>query len=265
MRPVHYVFPDVQVNKTMVDVDPEDQSNKMSIFGNAVKEFESKCEALSNFCCQACQKTGISIKQSCYNNQICTMCYASYTNKEQLEKELPIWYDKAGAVQYNLPPQLTCLQEGEKLLIQQVAAYVPLLHLKSGQIGSRGHVCSFVQDLSSVCKILPRLPNDVHFVKVVKKYLQECGEVASKTFTVRKQVVLEALEWLKENNVEYKDIEIKETNLDWIEDSISQELPPSVIQMNDAYHAQNLPASVDLGPSEDQTLSGLQTDSPEEC
>ena len=87
-------------------------------------------------------------------------------------KDLPIWYDKEGNVQYYLPPELTCLQEGEKLLIQQVAVYVPLLHLKDGQIGSRGHVCSFVQDISSICTILLRLFNDVQFVKVVKKYLQ---------------------------------------------------------------------------------------------
>ena len=93
--------------------------------------------------------------------------------------KLSIWYDKKGIVQYHLPEQLQCLREGEKLLIQQVAAYVPLLHLKDGQNGSRGHVCSFVQDISSVCTILPRLPDDIQFVKVVKKYLQEGGEIAS--------------------------------------------------------------------------------------
>ena len=98
-RPVNNVIPDVQVDKTIVHVNPEDQSTKKCLFEDAVKEFESKCEALSNFCCQSCQKTGISIKRSRYNNQICTMCQASHTNKEQLEKDLPIWYDKAGAVQ----------------------------------------------------------------------------------------------------------------------------------------------------------------------
>src|SRR5687767_3398735 len=167
------------------------------------------------------------------------MCQAAPTDKGKKEKDLPIWYNKDGIVQYHLPTQLECLQEGEKLLIQQVAAYVPLLHLKDGQIGSRGHVCSFVQDISPVCTILPRLPDDIQFVKVVKKYLVEVGEVASKTFTVRKQVVLDALKWLKEYNVKYKDVEIKESNLDWIEDNDSQELPPSVIQIDDDQAAKN--------------------------
>ena len=80
-------------------------------------------------------------------------------------------YDKEATAQLHLPEELKILQEGEKLLIQQVAAYVPLLHLKDCQIGSKGHVCSFVQDISCICTVPPRLPDDVHVVKVVKKYL----------------------------------------------------------------------------------------------
>ena len=87
-----------------------------------------------------------------------------------MNKNLPVWYNK-DIVQYHLPEQLQCLREGEKLLIQQVAAYVPLLHLKDGQIESIGHVCSFVQEISSICAVLPRLPDDDKFVKVVKKCL----------------------------------------------------------------------------------------------
>ena len=82
-------------------------------------------------------------------------------------------------MQYHLPKQLKCLHECEKLLIQQVAVYVPLLHLQDDQIGSRGHVCSFVQDISSIYTVVSRLPDDVHFVKVVKKYLQEGGQISS--------------------------------------------------------------------------------------
>jgi hypothetical protein len=49
----------------------------------------------------------------------------------------------------------------------------------------------------------------VHFIKVVKKYLQESGEVVSKMFTIRKTNVLEALKWLKEYNQNIKNIEDK--------------------------------------------------------
>ena len=112
--------------------------------------------------------TGINIKPSHKNLLLCRECQASHANIKEMEKELPIWYDKNRNVQYYLPEQLACLREGEKLLIQQVSAYVPLLHLKDGQIGSKGHVCSFVQDITSICTVLPRLPDDVQFVKVVK-------------------------------------------------------------------------------------------------
>src|SRR5687767_12679367 len=137
--------------------------------------------------------------------------------------------------------------------------------LKNGQIRSRGHVCSFVQDISSICTELPRLPDDVQFVKVVKKYLQEGGEVSSKMFVVRKKVIIDALKWLKEYNKEYEDIEIKESNLDWIENKNEQELPAHLIENDDDKATKNLPASVDMGPSQIQTLSGLQGDSHDGC
>ena len=70
-------------------VDPEAtvvQTNSKLIFEEAVKEFESKCQSLTNFCCESCQMTGINIKKSCINKQICTTCQASSKTKEKMEK-----------------------------------------------------------------------------------------------------------------------------------------------------------------------------------
>ena len=182
------------------------QHKQQIIFDEAVQMFESRCELLSHFCCQCCHMIGMTIQPSCNNESICTTCQASHANREDTIKNLPIWYNENNEVQYQLPKELKCLREGEKLLIQQVAAYVPLLHLKDGQIGSRGHVCFFVQDISSICNVLPRLPNNVHFVKVVKKYLQESEQVSSERVVIRKQVVLDALRWLKQYDVKYAHI-----------------------------------------------------------
>ena len=102
-------------------------------------------------------------------------------------------------------------------MIQKVAPYIPLLHLKDGQLASRGHICSFRQDISSICNILPRLPSDVHFIKVVKKYLESGGEKTNKMFNIRRAEVLNALRWLKKYNRDYTDVEIEESNLNWIE------------------------------------------------
>ena len=104
------------------------QSDKKLIFEDAVQLFESKGQSISHFCCQSCQMTGITMKPSKRNKLLCSMCQASHANNKKNEKDLPIWYDKQGIVQYHVPEQLKCLHEGEKLLIQLVAAYVTLLH-----------------------------------------------------------------------------------------------------------------------------------------
>lgn len=243
----------------------EIQLTQSSNFNEAVEMFERKCQSIKHFCCQRCHMAGINIKPSYKNKLICTTCQSSNASEEEILKDLPIWYNQERSMQFRLPDQLKYLREGEKLLIQLVAPYVPLLHLQNGQIGSRGHVCSFVQDISSICTILPRLPDDVQFIKVVKKYLQEGGQIASKMFVVRKKAVLDALKWLKEFNVEYKNIQIEESNLNWIENNIEQELPANLIEMDDIEAAKNMPASEDMGPSESQTLSGLQNISDNLC
>jgi len=85
-------------------------------------------------------------------------------------KDLPIWYVKKGVMQLHLPDELKCLHKDEKLFIQQNAVYVPLLYIQNGQIGSRGHVCSFEQYIFNVCTVLPGLPKNAYFVKVYRKY-----------------------------------------------------------------------------------------------
>ena len=107
----------------------DNQTNQALVFDEAVKQFESKCQSLSHFSCGICHIVSLNIKPSNRNPSVCTTCQASHSTKEKIIKDLPIWYDKKGAVQFHLPDELKCLREGEKLLIQQVAAYVPLLHL----------------------------------------------------------------------------------------------------------------------------------------
>jgi hypothetical protein len=104
------------------------------------------------------------------------------------------------------------LQEGEKLLIQQVSVYVPLQHLMYGQVGARGHTVSFPQDVSSVCKTLPRLPDNVQVVQVIKNFGLNDGTISSKTFSIRRPVVMAALHWLKKFNKQYNEIDVCEAN-----------------------------------------------------
>ena len=237
----------------------KEKEKQSKIFDGAVKEFETRCQNLSHFCCKVCMMTGIRIKPSCCNPLICTTCQAQKATIDEKMYSLPIWNDENGVVHYELPEELKFLQEGEKLLIQKIAPYIPLLHLKDGQLASRGHICSFRQDISSVCNILPRLPSDVHFIKVVKRYLESGGEKTNKMFMIRRAEVLNALRWLKKYNRDYTDVEIEESNLNWIENQQEQELPAHLIQIDENENSSNNPSLVDLGPSESQTLSGCDS------
>jgi hypothetical protein len=124
------------------------------------------------------------------------------------EESLPIWIDENNDVQYHVPAELAVLQEGEKLLIQQVSVYVPLQHLMYGQVGAHGHIVSFPQTVLSVCKTLPCLPDNVQVVRVIKNFRLNNETISSKTFSIRRPVVMAALHWLKKFNKQYNEIDI---------------------------------------------------------
>jgi hypothetical protein len=87
------------------------------------------------------------------SNGICSRCqnrknemFYSYENKL-----LPTWKTKNNIIKYTLPSELQHLTLAEKLLIQCVSPLVPVIHIKYGILGKRGHVVSFFQDISGIC------------------------------------------------------------------------------------------------------------------
>jgi hypothetical protein len=67
---------------------------------------------------------------------------------------------------------------------------------------------------------LPRQPEDINIVKVVRKGMNKHQDVFERMFKVQKQRVLVALKWLIRFNTLYRDysVEIKEDNLSWMGD-----------------------------------------------
>lgn len=53
---------------------------------------------------------------------------------------------------------------------KKVSLYVPLLYLQYGQLGIKGHVYCFPQDVQQVCTVLPCLSKQVTIVKVVQRF-----------------------------------------------------------------------------------------------
>jgi phosphopantetheinyl transferase (holo-ACP synthase) len=84
------------------------------------------------------------------------------------------------------------------------------------------------------------------------------NEIDAKAFSVRREVVLKALKWLKEYNVLYKEIEIVEDNLNWIEGGVEQSLP--YIDIIEESAEQETAASIDMGPSISQVADVLVTE-----
>jgi hypothetical protein len=132
---------------------------------------------------------------------------------------------------YHVPNELSCLREGEKLLIQMVSPYVPSVYIKNGSLGIKGHVCSFPQRVQDLYTTLPRLPSSATFVKI-RSFRGEEGKFDVKSFFVRQTVVLHALNWLKKYNQIYKEsVTINESNLDWMDGAEEAEYPQLMLPL----------------------------------
>ena len=141
------------------------------MFEKATALFESKCKEFKHSRCEVCHSVSMNMKTKLISGiQVCMKCKAVDGHRNKHAVSLPTWVDLNGIEQYLLPNELVGLREGEKLLLQRVSVYVPLLHLQYGQVGIRGHVCCFPQDTSEVCNVLPRLPSQVTIVKVIRSY-----------------------------------------------------------------------------------------------
>ena len=88
-------------------------------------------------------------------------------------KALPTWTEK-GKIMYHIPKELSNLSIVEKLLIQRVSPLMPVIHVKNGILGSRGHIVSFFQDITNIAFVLSRLPSEVTIVKVIREGLKKC-------------------------------------------------------------------------------------------
>jgi len=177
-------------------------------------EFESQIQNVNLAHCIICRQFRLGMKTT---NNVCSRCHSSKNQElfSHTNKALPTW-TKGDTIMYELPQELSHLTMAEKLLIQRVSPLVPVIHIKNGILGVRGHIVSFFQDISSIAKVLPRLPAEVSIVKVIRDSKTRCGNQIKKAFTVDRRRVLNALMWLKKHNNLYKDIYIDESRLDWM-------------------------------------------------
>lgn len=215
--------------------------------------FEVRMLNISHSVCASCFETRIEMTTT-VKSSICQRCQKkidrSAYNGDNIM--LPTWTSDDGTVQYHVPPELENLTVAETLLIQRVSPLVPLVHIRNGTLGMKGHVCSFMQDVNNVATRLPNLPKDVKAVKMIRSFTDCRGVDQVKVFMVNKGRVLKALHWLIKHHQDYrrayeqKELIIDTSNLDWMESDEEAELP--VIEL----HKCCADDEVDLGISRDQ-------------
>jgi hypothetical protein len=111
-----------------------------------LQQFEDKAQELKHQLCKICMCASLCMTLVEHKGTLmCSLCRSRKAYKCDQSLTLPVWIDDEGITQYHLPEELGCLREAEKLLIAQISAYVPLHHLRQGQLGCRGHTCCFSQ------------------------------------------------------------------------------------------------------------------------
>lgn len=109
----------------------------------------------------------------------------------------------------DVPPQLSNLTYIEEQLIAQTHPVISVYRLKYGQMGYKGNVINFPQDVTTFATQLPHTIDNISRFVIVRKE----GTVGYTDFFVNRRRVKLALEWLKENNIWYGNIVISLRNL----------------------------------------------------
>ena len=184
-----------------------------------VRMFETLMMDVHHKQCICCRR--VRIKMTINGKGLCDKCKSLDKDYYLKNDSLPVWYargDRNQEPNFNVPNELSDLSTAEKLLIQRVCLFVPLVHIVNGTLGIKGHSCAFEQDIKELASVLPKRRDEVDMITVEQFIRSEIGSehFRKKNFRVRRSKVLAALRWLKENNVLCRDITIEESNLDWM-------------------------------------------------
>src|SRR5699024_7061632 len=111
-----------------------------------------------------------------------------------------------------IPPVLHDLTYIEQMLIARVHPVVSMYRRNGRQTAYKGNVINFVQDIGTICNVLPLLPAQLaEFVIITRS-----TPTGNSQFKVRRQKVVDALNYLKSHHQYYSDITISDENLSQI-------------------------------------------------
>ena len=210
--------------------DKRHPTNRETMIKEQVLTFEQYLSMLNIFKCSVCLECNIEAKPFADDpNYVCGGCKTRNDPLFFIKNNLhPVWYlvddngqwvlDEHGerCTQYHIPDELSCLSMYEKLLIRRCANFVPTIHLKNGIFASKGHSVTFPQDITEMCNELPQRQETIlTFIRNIGN--KDKSAVFPTSLRVNRKKIINALLWLKKHNIFYKNIQIKEENLDWME------------------------------------------------
>lgn len=160
----------------------------------------------------------------------------------------------------DIPTELESLKKLEQILIAKRIVFEKIAVMHKGQQRKiKGAICNVPVECDQTCNILPRPTERSGIILLkLKRKLEFRGHVYFEA--VRPEFILAALNWLKANNVLYKDIEIDCTNVsrDLTEIALENEvnsspMPHSSLANNFEYTSENSVES----PNSDSPIENL--------
>ena len=184
---------------------------------------------------------------------VCTNC-----DKALLRGNIPLQSKANGFSLPEVPPELSSLNMLERRLI---SLHIPFMKMVALPVGKQRHIhepaINVLSNLDFVCTVLPRLPSESELIPLkLKQKLSYKGHYMYDYINPTK--VLNALKWLKINNILYKDITI---NSNWVESSIVESnLICSLMPQNfssESHETSDDDSCLDNSDSHDDSFGGL--------
>ena len=253
------------------------------IKSRAADKFLKACECLPEFVCTCChhllfRKTVIVFVESNYylsndtvrralamENRYKSQChsneYICVTCNYNLRKETPKMPAQAvanGLSLPDIPPELFGLNEIERRLISVRIPFFKImaLHRAGSHYRVNGPCVNVTSTISKVCNLLPILPDEAQLIpmKLKRKIFYKGYHMYRH---IRKDVVMNAVKWLKEHNEYYKDIELNDM---WDEEWMATELGAVLVENDQSDSASNVCEE----PSSENTVENMSPDDERE-
>ena len=131
-----------------------------------------------------------------------------------------------------VPSKLSCLNSMERRLISLIQPFMKLIVLPYGQCALQGQTVNFPVNTSEVCSSLPRTLDNAGIVLIAPPRTGSSDStetpVSQSYFSVRRPYVIRALQWLRQHNSLYRDIEIEEVS----DDALSSQSPVNEVELD---------------------------------